>query len=220
MLSFRFISLIFIFVCTSIEVSQAQPSKEDFDLLKKVIIQKNYMPKTERWHLSGGLTFMPNDVFFKTFGANLKASYHFNEQWGAEAVYISFSSQKSQDLKDLEDKQGVTAANIASVKNYTGAQVYHSSIYGKYAFYDRIIYPFEIYQYVGAGVMGLTEGTAPAISLGMGQLVSLSRNSALRFDLNLLMYTAETASGSKQSANTLLLTLSYSRFFPEVGKRW
>ena len=37
-----------------------------------VVIQKNYMPKSGRFSLSGGLTLFPSDVFFKTFGAQIR----------------------------------------------------------------------------------------------------------------------------------------------------
>lgn len=185
-----------------------------------VIIQKNYMPKTGRFSLNGGLTLFPSDVLFKTFGAQLRGSYFFTEKWGVELTGILLSSAKSTELKDLEEKQGVSVANIATLKNYLGAQVYFSSMYGKYALNDRKIYPFELYQTIGLGQMTTDKGSSPAFSIGFGQMISMSRDSALRADLTLSLFQTENVSGAKQSQSSLLINLSYSSFIPSVGRRW
>ncbi|OFZ29142.1 MAG: hypothetical protein A2622_13955 [Bdellovibrionales bacterium RIFCSPHIGHO2_01_FULL_40_29] len=187
---------------------------------QSVVIQKNYMPKTDRFGLSGGVTLFPSDVFFKTFGAQIRGSYYLNETWGAEISGILLSSTKSTELQDLESKQGVTAHNLATLKNYLGVNLYFSSMYGKYALNDRKIFPFEIYQTVGLGQVATDKSSGTAFSLGMGQVLSLSRNDALRFDLSVLFYQTETVSAGQQAATSLLVSLSYSSFFPTVGKRW
>ena len=185
-----------------------------------VVIQKNYMPKTQRFGFSAGLTLFPSDVFFKTFGAQIRGRYHYSETWGFEASGILLASAKSVELRDLESKQGVTANNLATLNNYFGANLYFSNIYGKYAFADRKIFPFEIYQTLGVGQIATNKSSSPALSLGFGQLLSLSRNQALRVDLSLLLYQTETIASAKQSASSVLVTVSYDSFFPSVGKRW
>ncbi len=184
-----------------------------------VVIQKNYMPKSGRFNLSGGITLFPSDVFFKTYGAQLKASYHFNETWGAELSGILLTSSKSAELQDLEGKQSVTANNLATLKNYFGANLYYSNSYGKYALSDRKIFPFEIYETLGFGSVVTDKSSSPAISLGVGQLLSLSRNDALRVDLSLLFYQTETLTTEKQQATSLLVSISYANLFPWVGRR-
>ncbi len=185
-----------------------------------VVIQKNYMPKSGRFSASGGLTLFPSDVFFKTFGAQLKLGYHLSETWGAELTGILLTSSKSTELQDLEAKQSVTASSLATLKNYFGANIYFSNSYGKYALSDRKIFPFEIYQTLGIGSVLTDKSASPAISLGVGQLLSLSRNDAIRLDLSLLFYQTETLTSQKQQASSLLVTFSYDALFPSVGKRW
>ncbi len=184
-----------------------------------VVIQKNYMPKTGRFNVAGGLTLFPSDVFFKTFGAQLRGGYHINEKWGAELGGILLTSSKSAELKDLEDKQSVTASNLATLKSYIGANIYFSNMYGKYAMSDRKIFPFEIYQTLGFGTVTTDKSSSPAFSAGLGQLFSLSRNEAVRIDLSLLFYTTETVTKDKQQATSLLITIAYDGLFPSVGKR-
>lgn len=185
----------------------------------KITIQKNYMPKTDRVQGMLGLTYFPSDVFFKTMGLQGRVGYHFNETWGLELTGILLGSARSQELKDLENKQGVTADNVSSLKGYWGGQIYFSSMYGKYAFLDRRILPFEIYQTVGFGQMTTDRSTNPALSLGVGQLISLTRSSALRLDLNLLMYQIDNINGDKSSQSSILITVGYSPFFPKLGGR-
>lgn len=185
-----------------------------------VVIQKNYMPKTGRFALNGGLTLFPSDVFFKTFGGQVRGSYFFSESWGAELNAIFLTSAKTNELNDLESKQSVSVNNLATLKSYLGGQVYFSSMYGKYAFNDRRIYPFEIYQTVGLGQMTTDKSSNPAFNVGLGQMISMSRDSAVRLDLTLQFYQTETVTGAKQNQSSLLINFSYSAFFPSVGRRW
>ncbi len=185
-----------------------------------VVIQKNYMPKTSRFDISGGVTLFPSDVFFKTYGIQPRFSYFFSETWGAELSAILLFSAKSKELQDLENKQGVTANNLATLNSFYGANIYFSNMFGKYAMNDRKIFPFEIYQTVGLGQVRTDKSISPAVTAGAGQLVSLSQNSALRFDLSLLFYQTETISGDKQQSTSLLVTLAFDSLFPGVAKRW
>jgi outer membrane beta-barrel protein len=185
-----------------------------------VIIQKTYMPKTGRFSFSGGLTLFPSDVFFKTAGLQVRSSYHFNETWGMEAVGTFFSSTKSNELKDLESKQDVTAQNITTLKNYLGANVYFNSMYGKYALNNKKIIPFEIYQTLGIGQVQTDQFSSTALSAGLGQILSLSRNHGLRVDLNVIFYQSQNLAGDKQSANAFLITFAYTTFFPKAPTRW
>jgi outer membrane beta-barrel protein len=199
-----------------INYQEVAESKEAVDT---IIIQKNYMPKTERFQVFGALTFAPNDVFYKTLGLQARLAYHLSERWGVEIIGITLSSSKSKELSDLEG-QGVGAQALVSPRSYLGVDAYFNSVYGKAALYNRKIIPFEIYQTLGVGKMNTASyPNADAFHIGLGQLFSMSRSEALRVDLSVMVYQSKTINGDNQVSNTILLSVGYGRFFPEATYR-
>ncbi|MDG0815642.1 outer membrane beta-barrel domain-containing protein [Bdellovibrio svalbardensis] len=183
-------------------------------------IQKNYMPKTERVQLSGGLTLLPSDVFYRTLGLNIKTSYHFNETWGVEAFGYVFTSQARDEVSKLESVQKLSVKSLVSLTSFYGLNLYFNSIYGKTSFLNNRIIPFEVYQTLGVGkVRTQSSEEVSSIQVGIGDIFSLSRSSALRVDLNWAFYNAHNYLGEEQASNSLFLTVSYGRFFPEPSYR-
>ncbi|MGZ3769467.1 MAG: outer membrane beta-barrel domain-containing protein [Bdellovibrio sp.] len=184
------------------------------------VIQRNYMPKTQRIHLSGGLSLLPSDVFYRTIGVNLKASFHLNETWGIETFGYTFSSQARDEIKDMENTQKLDVKNLVSVKAFYGVNVYFNSLYGKTAFVNRRIIPFEIYQTLGIGKVRTQDSQeSTSLQIGIGDMFSLSRSSTFRVDLTWAFYNAHNYLGEDQASNSLFLTLSYGRLFPEPTYR-
>lgn len=204
-------------VSPTVEFPEAPKNRTSQDT---IVIQKNYMPKTERMQIFGGFTLAPNDVFYKTMGLQLRVGYHFSEKWGTEFIALFLTSSKSAELKALEDKQGYGAQTMVSPRSYLGLDAYFNSMYGKAALNDRQIIPFEIYQTVGIGKMNTAvSNNASAVHLGIGQLFSISRSDALRIDLSLIIYQSKDINQLTQLTNTILLTVGYGRFFPEAQYR-
>lgn len=205
---------------------QKTPGTIDFSQLKSerlfrdtVVIQKTYMPKTSRLQLFGGASLSMNDVFYRTYGANVRAGYHFNETWGLELNTFYLSSSDTQEKTDLAGQQGLDVQSLSTPKSLYALNLYFSSIYGKMALEDRKIIPFEFYQTLGAGQITTTpSSTSTAFYFGLGNLFSISKNSVLRADLSWYFYTSKTINGDKQSANTIFLTFGYGRFVPQVGR--
>lgn len=184
------------------------------------VIQKNYMPKADRVYLSGGFSLLPSDVFFRTFGLNLKTSFHFNETWGLELFGYAFNSQAREEVKDIETTQALSVKSLVSVKAFYGMNLYFNSIYGKTAFANRKIVPFEIYQTIGFGKVRTQDSQeATSVQFGVGDIFSLSRSSTLRVDLTWAIYNAHNYLGEEQASNSLFLTLSYGQLFPEPTYR-
>lgn len=180
-----------------------------------IVVQKMSMPKTERFQLFAGFSMAANDQLSKSMGMQLRASYHFSEKWGAEISSALFSQTKSQELTDLESKQRVSIEQLVSPKYYFGANVYHSSIYGKTAIYNRHIIPFEIYETLGLGqITAANNKTAPALNFGLGQLFSRTRSDGFRWDLGLLLYQIEDINGTKSTNKNLFITLGWGFFKP------
>lgn len=194
---------------------QTTASYEDF-----AVIQRNYMPKTERAQVSLGLTSTPTDVFFRTLGLNAKLSYHFNETWGVEFFAYTLSSSPRAEVGNLESTQAVSVRSLVSIRNYMGLNVYHSFIYGKHAFLNNLIFPFEIYTLAGFGkITNQNSEDSTAIQVGIGELISISRSSAIRLDLTWSFYNTKNILGQDQANNSIFLTVGYSFFFPEPQYR-
>jgi outer membrane beta-barrel protein len=194
--------------------------KSDRNLSDTVVIQKTYMPKSNRVQLFGGFTYATNDVFFRTIGAQLRAGYHFNETWGLELTSFFLTSQDTAEKKDLAGKQRLGVENLTTPQSMYGLNVYFSTIYGKLALEDRKIIPFEFYQTIGVGQVNTKpSSTGSSIYFGLGDLFSISKNSAIRADLSWFFYNSKTINGDTQSANTIFLTIGYGRFVPEARSR-
>lgn len=194
---------------------QTTASYEDF-----AVIQRNYMPKTERAQVSLGVTSTPTDVFFRTLGLNAKLSYHFNETWGIEAFGYTLSSSARSEVGNLEGTQAVSVRSLVSIRNYMGLNVYNSLIYGKHAFLNNLIFPFEIYSTFGFGkITNQNSEDSTAIQVGIGELTSISRSSAIRLDLTWSFYKTKNILGKEEANNSIFLTVGYSYFFPEPQYR-
>jgi outer membrane beta-barrel protein len=199
-----------------IDYSQIENAR---NLQDTVIIQKTYMPKTERFQIFGGLTYAVNDAFFRNMGGQLRVGYHFNEKWGVEATTFFLTSTETAEKKNFSN-QRMELENLITPSSMLGANVYFSSIYGKMALEDRKIIPFEFYQTLGVGQIN-TKPTSNATSVyfGLGDIFSISKNSEIRADLSWFFYNGKTIKGDTQSANTIFLTIGYGRFVPEARSR-
>ena len=205
-------------------IPEKPPQKVDYSAVKNsaplsdvVIVQKNYLPKTERFQFFEAISLVTNDVFHRTWGGTLRASYHFNETWGAELSGFLLNSDATSDIEDLKSQQ-IAVSNLVSAQNYLGFNIYFNSIYGKAAINDQII-PFEIYQTLGFGKTQTSSGPADTISVGIGQIFAKTRSSTYRIDLNVLSFSATNTAGDKQLTNLILLSLGWGQLYPGVGRR-
>lgn len=183
------------------------------------IVQRNYMPKLGRWLVSGGLTLLPSDAFFRTFGLSFKTSYHFTETWGLELFGSLFTSAARDEVRKIESVQHLDVTNLSYIKQFYGLNLYFNSMYGKTSLLGKKIIPFEIYQTIGIGKVHTHNHESSALQIGLGDLFSLSRSTALRVDLSWAFYNTKNYVNELQAANSIFLTISYGRFYPEPNYR-
>lgn len=184
------------------------------------IIQRRYMPKTGRFQLFGGLTTVTNDPFFLTFGGVAKAGYFITEKWGVELNYFALSTSTRSVTEDLKSNHNVGTENLVYPKSYMGIDLMYVPIYGKMSWFNETIIPFDLYFSAGYGTTNTQSGDNPGtLHLGTGQIFSISKSYAFRWDFSWNMFTARGIDGSDSTFNNLFLTVGMSWFFPEAGYR-
>lgn len=184
------------------------------------VVQKNYMPKSARLQIKTGITTVTNDVFYTNLGLTLGAIYNFTESWGLGLGGTLLSSNQNGQAQNIHDVQLVNIENLVTLKNTYNASVYFSPIYGKWSLLNKKILPFEIYFSGGlAQITNQSNSVSTATSASVGQLISLTRSSALDVNLQWLFYNTKNINNQDQSNNSLLLTVSYSIFWPKPDYR-
>jgi len=195
------------------------------------VIQKRYMPKTNRFQLYGGMDFLTNNPFFDSYGFNGRFSFFFTESMGIELGFWSHSVSPKTVTVDLESKHGITTKTMLSSLGYLGASFLYIPFYGKMTFLDKFIIPYDLYFSVGAGSTQTSyiDKTAPSIHLGTGELFSITKSFAWRWDLSYITYTARVPdvtdtgvtvdSGKKQFLSDFYFGVGLTILFPGASYR-
>ncbi len=178
------------------------------------IVQKNLLEKTNAIQYFGGVTLVPTEVYYRTFGGQAGANYHLNEKYGLGLLGYFFSSSARGEINQLEKTQRVSVENLIYLKSYYAAQFYLNTIYGKVAYFNQSIVPFETYFNLGAGrVTTKSSSEAVGLHVGLGNLFTMSPKTGLKVDLNWLFYRAKNLNNQEQDANSILLSVSYAGFY-------
>ena len=224
-----------------------EKSPEDIEDLKELetfddiaVIQKRYLPKSGRFefYIAGGTNL--NDAFFVGNGISARFGYHFNEKWGVEGIYSYFQNENRDVTNELLER-GVNTEGSVSTDGYYGIDLVWTPIYGKYAYFNEKIIPFDLYFSLGFGQTdpriaassgGGTISTVDSgytIKLGTGQIFSITKWMAFRWDMSLHMIDATTTvrnavnntvvSENSGLNNNLFLNVGLSFFFPEANYR-
>ncbi len=202
-------------------ISQGIGSKANYNNIKSNefnqnlgIVQKNLLDKTHAIQYFGGLTLVPTEVYYRTFGGQAGAIYHLNEKYGVGILGYFFTSSARDEINKLESIQEVGVENLIYLKSYYAAQFYLNTVYGKVAYFNQSIIPFETYFNFGAGrVTTKPSSEAVGLHVGIGNLFALSEAKGVKVDINWLFYRAKNLNGQEQDANSILLSLTYAGFY-------
>lgn len=192
------------------------------------VIQKKYLPKTERFqfYLAGGMT--TNSPWFLNLGAKVNVSYFFTESFGIEVGGMFLSNSEREVSKEIRETNKLQPEKFVNTKSHYGVDLIWSPIYGKVSFVNDRIIPFDMYFSAGVGSSSTNsqEGTNTTFHVGTGQIFAISKAMAFRWDYSWNMYKATpvadnagTTSPSSNNYNDLILTAGISFFFPEVSNR-
>lgn len=184
------------------------------------VLQKRFLPKTQRMQFTGAFTTITNNPWFLTMGVSLKAAYFFSEALGVEGTYTTMTSSQRQAATELHTNNNVSADSFGFPKNYLGIDAKYTPFYGKMTWLNKKIIPFEHYFTGGLGNTSVsTGGSGFTIHVGTGQNFALSKRFAVNWDFSMMMYSAKSTDGTVQSFSDLLLTVGMSFFYPEAKYR-
>jgi outer membrane beta-barrel protein len=187
------------------------------------VIQKRFLPKTQRFEGFGGINGILNDKFFTSVGLNGRLGYHFTERLGVELLVMILATGERDVTKSLRQERGVVTTNFVSPQNYYGADIRWTPVYGKMSFLNNKITTFDLYFSAGAGITNTNQGgSEPTIHMGTGQVFAITKSAAFRWDFSWNFYNAKSGvAGAQQNSlyNNLFLTLGASFFFPEATYR-
>lgn len=186
------------------------------------IIQRKFLPKTERFELSGSSMFTMNNPFFNNMGASLRLGYYFTEELGIEFNFTTLNVSEKDVTENLV-KRSIKTDTLVKPENYVGVTFKWAPIYGKMALVDKKIIPFDIYFAAGLGQTKTQDSNALTFTGSTGQLFAITKSIAFKWDLTVNVYSAEVQASTgevlNQSQRDLILGLGLSFFFPEATYR-
>lgn len=183
------------------------------------VIQKRFLPKTNRFQIFGGLSLTTNDPFYNTFGATLKGSYFLTEMFGIELQYFSLSSTEAQATKELFSVQNIGTDSLSYTKEYLGANLLWVPIYGKMTWFNKKIIPFDFYFGLGGGQTKThAKNGIGTVQVSTGQIFAVSKSFALRWDFSWNFFSAK-AINEEGMINNLFFSAGASFFLPEAKYR-
>ncbi len=190
------------------------------DFKEVSVIQKRYLPRTDRFQLFVGPSITLNDPWFNVFGGTLRGTYNLREAWGVEVGYSFLSSEKTQALKELNKENRTAAESIVEAKSYYNIDLNWTPIYGKMTWLDQKIVYYDTYFSLGFGGTEIQTGDSQAtIHFGFGQIFSVSKKMAYRWDLSWNLYEARQIDAGEGTFNNVFLSAGISFFFPEATYR-
>ncbi len=193
------------------------------------IIQKKYLPKTERFQFFAGAGTTTNSPWFLNLGVKLNIGYFFTESFGIEATGMFLSNSEREVSKEIRENNNLQPEKFVNTKSHMGLDLVWAPIYGKVTFINDRIIPFDMYFSAGVGTSNTNsqEGNNTTFHIGTGQIFAISKSMAFRWDYSWNTYqatpVADLALGNtnpqSNTYNDLILTAGFSFFFPEVSNR-
>lgn len=196
------------------------------------VIQKRFLPKTNRLQTYLGLSSVTNNPFFNTSGFTFKMDYNFLEEWGVGFSYFGMNNGKTKVTDELL-LVNVKTESLLYTKAYSGLNITYAPIYGKMALFNKRIIPFDLFFGLGYGKTtveyevdggGAVSDSVNSLSLSTGQVFAINKTFAFRWDFtwNFYDYTMPVVNGNQPEAskyNNLFINIGMSAFFPGAKYR-
>ena len=191
------------------------------------VIQKKYLPKTERFQIFAAGSIMTNTPWYNNYGARLHFGYNFTENFGVEINSSFLTNSERAASKELRENNGLQTDQFIYTKNYIGLDIVWSPIYGKMTSLDNTITPFDMYFTFGGGNSNTNsqEKSNATFHIGTGQIFAITKAMAFRWDYSFNFFQAtpvptnDDPTPTKGNYNDFVLSAGLSFFFPEVSER-
>lgn len=201
------------------------------------VIQRRFMPKTDRISFSILSVFTLSSEFFFNPGVSGLITYNFLEEHGVEFssnFILTFNRRVTRDLASAEI--GIRVSELLPIaKSFIGMTYKWIPIYGKIALYNNSILSFDTFFNIGLGLSGIQLGSSgiksgpskikiktnplvwePTFITGIGQIFAINRDFGLRWDLR---WHSTYSNGSAQFLNDILFSIGCSFYYPSAGLR-
>ena len=184
------------------------------------VIQRRFLLKTGRFEGFLGSALLMNESFFTNIGGVLKVGYYFSEKWGIEGNLFILSSSEKDVTRSLAQRNVVTES-LVTPNMYYGLDLKWVPIYGKMAFFNERIIPFDFYFTIGGGLTGIEQAgvstTASTIKVGTGQMFAIRKWLNIRWDFSWHFFKPEVdpsaTTNASGTSNNLFILLGLSSFF-------
>lgn len=192
------------------------------------MIQRKFLPKTERFQLYTALGLSTNSPWFINLGGKINFSYNFSENFGIEGSGMFLASSERDAAKEIRENNSLQPERFILTKSHLGADLVWTPIYGKIAKLNQEIIPFDMYFSLGGGISGTNsvEKNVATAHMATGQIFAISKSFAFRWDYSWYLYQATpvpdalaTTPTAKSAYNDLVFTAGVSFFFPEANYR-
>jgi outer membrane beta-barrel protein len=188
------------------------------------VISKRYLPKTHRFEFFPNFGLIMNDAFFTDVVLGGRLGFYFNENWGIEASGMSISTSQKGVTNELQanppNGYGVVTTSLSTPTSYFGADIKWDPIYGKVAFMNNSIVPFDFYFSLGGGVTGTNQGSSAGTGhIGTGQIFAITKWMAGRWDISWYGYSGQSSAGGSSFFSNIHATIGVSFFFPGAEYR-
>ncbi len=201
-----------------------------------VVIQRRFLQKTGRFEISPSVSIFFSSEFFFKLGLGGSVGFYFLEKHGLELKGFYLFQVNREVAFDIYENLRISAASKgASTIGFAGLLYKWTPVYGKMAWWNKKIIPFDFSIIVGGGMsqvqqcrsVNVATGVScaateswfePTLVLGFGQSYSLSRNLAFKVDIGFHYYGSLLFSQnipSNQHYWDTYMKLAVSFYFPQ-----
>ena len=207
------------------------------------VIQKRYLPKTNRFELGISLEMMLNNYFYYLGGGSGHLEFFFREKHGLGVEgYSMLRTKKPVSIQLSQPPNRIESYTLISSQTYGGMYYKWSPLYGKFSVLNKKIVYFDMFFIFGGGMtkikQGLTKDAIESIKntedlnlelskiwfptgvFGFGQVFALNKNWGLNWVFKWRYYRYLLAA-SEQFINHHDLSLGFgiNYYFPGAQYR-